>query len=70
VRLELFLNSDSVGRSKRGCGAKLHVAVFADAEQRLFSHNPKFSLCHVPSLRRPNWHSTPVEIKRHHYREY
>jgi hypothetical protein len=23
--------------------------------------------CHTPSLRRPRWRSSPVEIKRHHY---
>jgi hypothetical protein len=34
-----------------------------------FAHDPKFSLCHAPSLRRPCWRSTPVDFKRHHYPE-
>jgi len=34
----------------------------------MVTHDPKFSLCHAPSLRRPCWHSIPVEIKWHHYR--
>jgi hypothetical protein len=67
VRLELFLNGDSVRRSERGYGAKLHVAVLANAKLGCFAHDPKFSLCHTPSLRRLGWHSIPVEIKRHHY---
>jgi hypothetical protein len=33
----------------------------------MVAHDPKFSLFHAPSLRRPCWHSSPVEIKRHHY---
>src|ERR1035437_4894418 len=67
VRLELFLNGDSVRRSELGYGAKLHVAVLANAELGCFSHDPKFSLCHVSSLRRPPWRSSPVDFKRHHY---
>lgn len=31
VCVELFLDGDFVGRSERGYGAKLHVAVFANA---------------------------------------
>ena len=46
VRLELFLNSVSVRRSERGYGAKLHVAVLANAKLGRFSHDPKFSLGH------------------------
>src|SRR5450759_1134273 len=68
VCVELLLNSGFIGRSERGHGGKLHVAVFADAELWGFAHDPKFSLCHAPSLRCPSWRSTPVEIKRHHYR--
>jgi hypothetical protein len=48
----------------------LHVAVLADAEQGMASHDPKFSLFHAPSLRRPPRHSSPVEIKLHHYRQF
>lgn len=68
VRLELFLNGDSVRRSERGYGAELHVAVLANAKLGRFAHDPKFSLCHVSSLRRPPWRSSPVDAKRHHYR--
>jgi hypothetical protein len=46
VRVELLLNSGFIGRSERSHGGKLHVAVFADAELRRFSNDPKFSLWH------------------------
>jgi hypothetical protein len=46
VRLKLLLNAGFIGRSEGGYGAKLHVAVLADAEMRRFSHDPKFSLRH------------------------
>src|SRR5271157_6382342 len=69
VGVELLLNAGFNRRSERGYGAKLHVAELADAEQGRFSHDPKFSFCHAPSLRRPSWHSIPVEIKWHHYQE-
>jgi hypothetical protein len=52
VHIELLLYGGFIGRSERGCGAKLHVAVLADAEMRRFAHDSKFSLCHALSLRR------------------
>ena len=70
VCVELLLNFGFIGRSERSHGGKLHVAVFADAELWGFAHDPKVSLCHAPSLRRPCWRSSPVEIKRHHYRSF
>src|SRR5450759_2688482 len=69
VCVELLLNSGFIGRAERSHGGKLHVAVFADAELWGFAHDPKFSLCHTLSLRRSH-RSTPVEIKRHHYRNF
>ena len=69
VGVELLLDAGFNRRSERGHGAKLHVAILADAELRRFSHDPKFSLFHDPSLRRPPNRSSPVEIKRHHYRK-
>lgn len=63
VRLKLLPNV-TVG------GGERHIAVLANAKLGRFSHDPKFSLCHAPSLRRPSWHSIPVEIKRHHYRNF
>ena len=48
VRVELLPNGVWNGCSEGGqSSGKLHVAVFADAEQRIFSHYPKFSLRHV-----------------------
>jgi hypothetical protein len=70
MRLELFLDGDFIRCSEWGYGAKLQVAVLADSKQRLFSHDPKFSLCHTPSLRCPIRRSTPVDFKRHHYRNF
>jgi hypothetical protein len=46
VHVELFLDAGFIGRSERVCGAKLHVAVLADAEMRRFAHDSKFSLWH------------------------
>jgi hypothetical protein len=46
---------------------KLHVAVFADTEQRVFSNDPKVSFFHAFSLRRSCWRSSPVNFKLRHY---
>jgi len=68
VRLKLLVNGGYIWRSERGYGAKLHIAVLANAKLRRFTDDPKFSLCHTPSLRRPRCGSIPVDVKRHHYR--
>src|ERR1035437_10876142 len=48
-------------------GGERHIAVFANAELGCLANDPKFSLCHAPSLRCRTDRSSPVEIKRHHY---
>jgi hypothetical protein len=68
VHVEPLLNILPGRFDRHKPAGELHVAVFTDAEQRMVTHDPKFSLCHAPSLRRPCWHSIPVEIKWHHYR--
>lgn len=69
VRVESCLNV-ALGRFDwQQAGGKLGAAVFADAQQGTFSHDPKVSPCHPLSLRRRMGRSTPVEIKRHHYRD-
>jgi hypothetical protein len=70
VHVEQLLNIVLCRFYRHQAGGKLHVAVLADAEQGMASHDPKFSLFHAPSLRRPPRHSSPVEIKLHHYRQF
>ena len=67
VHVEPLLNILPGRFDRHQPAGKLHVAVFTDAKQGMVTHDPKFSFCHAPSLRRPCWHSIPVEIKWHHY---
>jgi len=67
VHVEPLLNIVLCRFDRHQAGVKLHVAVLADAEQGMVSHDPKFSFCHALSLRCPPRRSSPVEIKRHHY---
>jgi hypothetical protein len=68
VSVELLLNGGLIWRSERGYAFKLHIAVLANAKQGRFTDDPKFSLCHVPSLRRPPRRSRGGRFKLHHYR--
>jgi hypothetical protein len=47
VDVELLPDGGFIGRSEWGYGAKLHVAILANAKLRRFAHDPKFSLCHA-----------------------
>jgi len=67
VHVEPLLNIVPCRFDRHQAGGKLHVAVLADAEQGMVSHELKFSLCHDSSLRRLRGHSRGPDFKLHHY---
>jgi hypothetical protein len=69
VHAEPLLNIVLGRFDRHQTAGELRVAILTDAEQGMVTHEFKFSLCHVSSLRRSFRRSSPVEIKRHHYRK-
>jgi hypothetical protein len=63
VRVELLLNGGLIRCPERGYAAKVHIAVLANAKQGRFADDPKFSLFHAPSLRRPPMRSRGRKIE-------